>query len=77
MSGVEIILKDKIEESIQLFYKMYNEFISRKTKLDLDFHNHFYETRLHLDMHREKIYKIYMETIDKTKEFEEKNNYRI
>ena len=76
LSDVEISLKEKIEESIKVFYKMYDEFTSSKTKLDLDCHNHFQEIRLQLDLHREKleekIDEIYMEMIEETKEFEDK-----
>ena len=74
LSDQEISLKQKIEDSIKLFYSMYEEFTSSKTQLDLDCHNHFQEVRLQLDMHREKfkekIDDIYMEMIEKTKEFE-------
>jgi hypothetical protein len=45
-----------------------------KSKLDLDVHNHFQEIRFKLDEHREelkqKIDDIYMEMIEKSKEFE-------
>ena len=62
-------------EIVKLFYEMNDDFISSKTKLELDCHNHFQETRFQLDLHREKFEKvkvddIYMEMIDKTKEFE-------
>ena len=64
----------KIEESFKVFYQKYDAFISSKTNLDLDFHVHFQEIRFQLDLHREKLKEkiddIYMEMIDKTKEFE-------
>ena len=67
-------LKQKIEESIKLFYKMYSKFSLSKTKFDLDCHNHFQEIRFQLDLHREKLKEkiddIYMEMINRTKEFE-------
>ena len=67
-------LKQNIEESIKLFYEMYDEFSLSKSKLYLDCHNHFQEILFQLDMHREKLKEkiddIYMEMIDKTKEFE-------
>ena len=67
-------LQQKIEESIKVFYEMYEEFVSNKNGLDLKCHNHFQEIRFQLDMHRErlkeKIDDIYMVMIDKTKEFE-------
>ena len=70
----EKALKQKIEESNKVFYEMYEEFISSKTKLDLDCHEHFQEIRFQLDMHREKfkekIDDIYMEMVEKTKEVE-------
>ena len=70
----EISLKKKIEDSIKQFYQMYDEFSLSKNKVDLDCHNHFQEIRFQLDMHREKlkekIDEIYMEMIEKTKEFE-------
>ena len=57
------------EESIKVFYEMYEEFISSKTKLDLDCHEHFQEIRFQLEMHREKLKEkiddIYMEMIDR------------
>ena len=52
LSDQEISLKQKIEDSIKLFYKMYEEFTSSKTQLDLDCHEHFQEVRRQLDMHR-------------------------
>ena len=68
------ILQQKIEESIKVFYEMHDEFISNKNGLDLKCHNHFHEIRFQLDIHRErlkeKIDDIYMEMIEKTKEFE-------
>ena len=70
----EISLKKKIEDSIKLFYSMYEEFTSSKTQLDLDCHEHFQEIRFQLDMHREKLKEkidyIYIEMIEKTKESE-------
>ena len=63
----ELSLKQKIEESIIVFYQMYEEFTSCKLKLDLDCHNHFQELRFQLDIHREKIKEkiddIYMDMI--------------
>jgi hypothetical protein len=53
---------------------MYEEFNLNKTRIDLDVHNHFQEIRFKLDEHREefkvKIDDIYMEMIEKTKNFE-------
>jgi len=55
---------------------MYQEFKMGKVglHLDLECHNHFQEVRRQLDMHREKLKErvddIYMEMIEKTKEFE-------
>ena len=41
LSDEEKAFKQKIEESIKDFYKMYEEFISNKTKLNLTTHDHF------------------------------------
>ena len=69
-------LKQKLEESIQLFYQMCDEFTLNRNGLDLDCYDHFQEMRFQLDQHREelkeKIDDIYMQMIDKTKEFEAK-----
>ena len=70
----ELTLKQKIEESIKLFYTTHEELLSSKTKFDLDCHNHFQEIRFQLDIHREKLKEkiddIYMEMVEHTKEFE-------
>ena len=70
----EITLKKNIEESIKVFYEMYDEFISSKNGLDLDCHEHFQEIRFQIDLHREKLKEkidvIYMEIIEQTKRFE-------
>ena len=57
----EKALKQKIEESIKVFYEMHENSISSKNEFDLDCHNHFQEVRRQLDMHREKL----KEKIDK------------
>ena len=76
LNGKEISLKQKIEESCRVFYQMYDTFSLNMNKLNLDCHNHFQEIRFQLDEHREqlkvKIDDIYIEMIDKTKEFEAK-----
>ena len=68
----ERTLYKKIEESIKVFFDMYEDFCLNKTKLDC--HNHFQEIRFQLDQHREelkqKIDDVYMEMIDRTKENE-------
>ena len=43
-SKEEISLKQRIEESIRIFYKMYEDFNLSKSKLDLDCHEHFHRT---------------------------------
>ena len=62
------------EEGIALKQKIEAPIISRKIKLDIYCHKRFQELRFQLDQHREqlkeKIDDIYMEMIDKTKEFE-------
>ena len=74
LSDAEKSLKQNIEESIQLFYKMYDEYALIKSGLDFDCHEHFQEMRFQIDEHREKfkekIDDIYMEMIEQTKEFE-------
>jgi hypothetical protein len=74
LSDEEIALKQKIEESIKVFYEIYEEFASSRTKLDLVCHNHFQEVRREIDLHREKLKEkidcIYMEMIEKIKEDE-------
>ena len=53
---------------------MYEQFTLNKTRIDLDVHEHFQDIRFQLDEHREhlkvKIDDIYMEMIEKTKNFE-------
>ena len=51
----EITLYKKIEESIKVFFEMYEDFSLNKTQLDLDCHNHFNEIRFQLDQHREQL----------------------
>jgi hypothetical protein len=74
LSDEELSLKKQIEGSIRMFFQLYEQFTLKKTKLDLDVHNHFQEIRFKLDEHREtlkgKIDDIYMEMIEKTKKFE-------
>jgi hypothetical protein len=64
----------KIQYSIQKLFQMYEQFTLNKIKLDLDVHEHFQEIRFQLDQHREELKEeiddIYMEMIDKTKQFE-------
>ena len=64
----------QIQDSIRKFFEIYEEFCLNKTTLDLNVHNHFTEIRFKLDEHREelkvKIDDIYMEMIEKTKNFE-------
>jgi hypothetical protein len=67
-------IKQKLEESIRVFFKNVEEFQMGKTKLDLECHNHFQELRFQIELHREKlkekIENIALEMIDKTKIFE-------
>jgi hypothetical protein len=76
LSDEEISLKQKIEDSIRVFYQLYEEFLLGKTSLDLSCHNHFQELRFQIDEHREelkaKIDKVALEMIDKTKQLEAK-----
>ena len=70
----EILLKKKIEESIKIFYSMYEDFTSGKNKLDLNCYDHFAEIRRKIDVQREelkeKIDDIYFKMIEKIKEVE-------
>jgi hypothetical protein len=74
LSDEEIDLKKKIQDLIQTFFQIYEQFTLNKTNLDLDVHEHLQEIRFQLDEHREKLKEriddIYMEMIDKTKQFE-------
>jgi hypothetical protein len=76
LSDEETSLKQKIEESIRVFYQLYEEFLLEKTSLDLNCHNHFQELRFQIDEQREslkaKIDKVALEMIDKTKQLEAK-----
>jgi hypothetical protein len=74
LSDEELSLKKQIQDSIRTLFEIYEQFCLKKTKIDLDVHNHFQEIRFILDEHREelkgKIDDIYMEMIQKTKKFE-------
>jgi len=74
LSDEEFSLKIKIQDSIQTFCQMYEQFTLNKTRIDLDIHEHFQEIRFQLDEHREKLKQkiddIYMEMIEKTKKLE-------
>jgi hypothetical protein len=76
LSEEEISLKRKIEDSIQNFFQLYDEFLLNKTSLDLNCHNHFQELRFQIDEQREnlkaKIDEVALEMIDKTKQLEAK-----
>jgi hypothetical protein len=74
LSDEEVSLKKQIEDSIQMFFQIFEKFSMNKTTLDLDVHNHLTEIRFKLDENREELKKkiddIYMEMIEKTKKFE-------
>ena len=74
LSDEELSLKKKIEDSIRMFFQMFEQFTLNKITLNLDFHNHFTEIRFKLDEYREhlkvKIDDINMAMIKKTKKFE-------
>jgi hypothetical protein len=76
LSDEEMSLKQKIEESIQNFFQLYEEFLLGKNSLDLNCHNHFQELRFQIDEQREnlkaKIDEVALEMIDKTKQLEAK-----
>jgi len=77
LSDEEIVLKKKIEDSIKFFFGIYELFTLNKNYLDSECQDHFQELKRQLDMHREKIKEkvddIYMDMIEKTKEFEVSN----
>ena len=52
LSGEEIRLKQKLEESIRKFFEFYDEFQQNKSKLDSDVFDHFQEMRFQIDEHR-------------------------
>jgi hypothetical protein len=70
----EILIKEKMEETFTVFYKMCDKFYLNKSKLSLDCFNHFQEIRFQIDQHREVTKKtiddIYMRMIERTKECE-------
>jgi hypothetical protein len=51
----EISLKQGLEVSIRKFFEFYDEFIQKRTKLDMDVYNHFHELRFQIDEHRERL----------------------
>ena len=77
LSEEEKSLKHKIQESIRNVHEMCDDLELNKISLDSDCHNHFQEIRRQIDLHREKlvekIEKIYMEMINRTKECEASN----
>ena len=54
LSEDEIILKQKMEESIRNVHEMCDQFEVNKNTFDSDCHNHFQEIRRQIDLHREK-----------------------
>jgi hypothetical protein len=74
LSNEEVSLKKQIEDSIRTLFQMYEQFTFNTPTLDLDVHQHFTEIRRNIDLHREKLKQkiddIYMEIIEKTKNFE-------
>jgi hypothetical protein len=74
LSDEELSLKKKIEDSIRMFFQMFEQFTLNKITLNLDFHNHFTAIRFKLDEYREhlkvKTDDINMTMIQKTKKFE-------
>jgi len=74
LSEEEISLKQKLEDSIPIFFEFYNAFIQNKTNLESDVAQHFEAIRLQIDEHRVKLKKkiddIATEMIDATKKNE-------
>ena len=75
LSEDEIVLKQKLKESIQKFFEFYDEFIQNKIKIELDVFNHFQEMRFQVDEHRERLKEriddIALAMIDKIKKHED------
>lgn len=73
LNDEEIVLKQKIENSIKAFFQIFEEFVLNKNKLDLAPYEHFSEIRRQIDIQREKlkekIDEIALEMIDQTKKF--------
>ena len=74
LSDEEKSLRNTLQTSVEEFFHFYEEFHFLKTRLDLEFHEHFQELRLKIDLHREKLKEniddIYMEMIEQTKKIE-------
>ena len=74
LSGEELAIKQRMEETFKVFYQKYDEFFLNKSQLSLDCFNHFQEIRFQLDQHREvtkqTIDNMYMKMIEMTKECE-------
>jgi hypothetical protein len=74
LNDEEVSLKIKIEESIKVFFNIYEQFLENKNNLNLECHNHFHEIRFQIDEQREelkqKIDDIALDMIEKTKKYE-------
>jgi hypothetical protein len=81
LSKEEISVKQKLEESIREFFKIYDEFTHNKAKLESDVYDHFHEMIFKIDEHRErlkaKIDDIALEMIEKIKKYEKLNSKKL
>jgi hypothetical protein len=78
LSEEELGLKKVLEESMQKFFELYEEFIQNKSILETVVYNHFQEMRFEIDEHREQLKEksaeiddIALAMIDQTKKYEE------
>jgi hypothetical protein len=75
LSGDAISRKQELEVSIRKLFEFYDDFVQKRTQIDLDVYNHFQELCFQIDQHREGLKKriddIALEMIDKIKKHEE------
>ena len=78
LSEEEISLKKVLEESMQKYFELYEEFAQNKSILETVVYNHFQEMRFEIDEHREQLKEksaeiddIALAMIDQTKKYEE------
>jgi hypothetical protein len=78
LSEEELGLKKALEESMQKYFELYEEFVQNKSILETVVYNHFQEMRFEIDEHREQLKEtsaeiddIALAMIDQTKKYEE------
>ena len=55
LSEEESSLKQELEGSVRQFFEIYDEFVPKKAKIELDVFEHFQEIRFQIDQHREEL----------------------